>query len=158
MESGQDTDRLFVLINEAKKNEPDNASLYYVEGNIYKELKQYEKAVESYYKCSEISPEYEYGYIGAGVLYYDLALELQEKASNEYDDRKYQALIEEFEQSLKNALEPFEKAYNVSQNNELKVNIAEYLKNIYYRFSSNGPEYEEGYRKYDEVVKTRQAN
>ena len=156
--SGDNADRLFVLIDEAKKNEPDNASLYYVEGNIYKELKQYEKAVESYYKCSEISPEYEYGYIGAGVLYYDLALELQEKASNEYDDRKYQALIEEFEQALKNALEPFEKAYNVSQNNELKVNIAEYLKNIYYRFSSNGPEYEEGYKKYDEVVKTRQAN
>ena len=156
--SGENTDRLFSLIDEAKKNEPNNASLYYVEGNIYKELKQYEKAVESYYKCSEISPEYEYGYIGAGVLYYDLAIELQEKASNEYDDRKYQALIEEFEHSLKNALEPFEKAYNVSQNNELKVNIAEYLKNIYYRFSSNGPEYEEGYRKYDEVVKTRQAN
>ena len=156
--SGDNADRLFVLIDEAKKNEPNNASLYYVEGNIYKELKQYEKAVESYYKCSEINPEYEYGYIGAGVLYYDLALELQEQASNEYDDRKYQALIQEFEQSLKNALEPFEKAYNVSQNNDLKVNIAEYLKNIYYRFSSNGPEYEEGYRKYDEVVKTRQAN
>ena len=156
--SGDNADRLFVLIDEAKKNEPNNASLYYVEGNIYKELKQYEKAVESYYKCSEINPEYEFGYIGAGVLYYDLAIELQEKASNEYDDRKYQALIEEFEQALKNALEPFEKAYNVSQNNDLKVNIAEYLKNIYYRFSSNGPEYEEGYKKYDEVVKTRQAN
>ena len=156
--SGDNADRLFVLIDEAKKNEPDNASLYYVEGNIYKELKQYEKAVESYYKCSEINPEYEFGYIGAGVLYYDLAIELQEKASNEYDDRKYQVLIEEFEQALKNALEPFEKAYNVSQNNDLKVNIAEYLKNIYYRFSSVSPEFEAGYKKYDEVVKSGQAN
>ena len=156
--SGENTDRLFVLIDEAKKNEPDNASLYYVEGNIYKELKQTDKAVESYYKCAEINPEYEFGFIGAGILYYELAIELQEKASNELDDKKWTELNKQFEEALMNALEPFEKAYAVSKDPQLKVSIAEYLKNIYYRFSSNGPEYEAGYKKYDEVVKTGQAN
>ena len=156
--SGENTDRLFVLIDEAKKNEPDNASLYYVEGNIYKELKQTEKAVESYYKCAEINPEYEFGFIGAGILYYELAIELQEKASNELDDKKWTELNKQFEEALMNALEPFEKAYAVSKDHQLKVSIAEYLKNIYYRFSSNGPEFEAGYKKYDEVVKTGQAN
>ena len=154
MTSGEDTDRLFTLIDEAKKNEPDNASLYYVEGNIYKELKNVEKAVESYYKCAEINPEYEFGYIGAGILYYELAIELQEKASNEYDDKKYNELVGQLEQALKNALDPFEKAYAVSKDDQLKVSVAEYLKNIYYRFYSNGPEYEAGYKKYDEVVKS----
>ena len=156
--SGENTDRLFSLINEAKKNEPDNASLLYVEGNIYKELKNTEKAVESYLKCAEINPNYEFGYIGAGILYYDLAIEIQEKASNEYDDAKYNELVGQLEQALKNALDPFEKAYEVTKDDSLKISIAEYLKNIYYRFSSNGPEYEAGYKKYDEVVKTRQAN
>jgi len=156
--SGENTDRLFVLIDEAKKNEPDNASLYYVEGNIYKELKQIDKAVESYYKCAEINPEYEFGFIGAGILYYELAIELQEKAGEELDDQKWMELNKQFEQALMNALEPFEKAYAVSKDPQLKVSIAEYLKNIYYRFSSNGPEYEAGYKKYDEVVKTGQAN
>ena len=158
MTSGDNADRLFVLIDEAKKNEPNNASLYYVEGNIYKELKQNDKAVEAYYKCSEINPEYEFGYIGAGILYYELAIELQDKASNELDDKKWMELNEQFEVALKSALDPFEKAFAVSKDNDLKVNIAEYLKNIYYRFSSNGPEYEAGYKKYDEIVKTRQAN
>jgi len=156
--SGENTDRLFTLIDEAKKNEPDNASLYYVEGNIYKELKNVEKAVESYYKCADINPEYEFGYIGAGILYYDLAIELQEKAGNELDDAKYNELVGQLEQALKNALEPFEKAYAISKDNQLKVSIAEYLKNIYYRFYSNGPEYEAGYKKYDEVVKSGVAN
>ena len=156
--SGENADRLFVLIDEAKKNEPNNASLYYVEGNIYKELKDYDKAVAAYMKCAEINPEYEFGYIGAGILYYELAIELQEKASNELDDKKWMELNEQFEQALKNALDPFEKAYTVSKDNTLRVNVAEYLKNIYYRFSSNGPEYEAGYKKYDEVVKTGQAN
>ena len=158
MTSGENADRLFVLIDEAKKNEPNNASLYYVEGNINKELKNTEKAIEAYMKCSEINPEYEFGYIGAGILYYETAIELQEKAANELDDNKYNAIVADFEKALQNAIAPFEQAYNVSKDNGLKVNIAEYLKNIYYRFSSNGPEYEAGYKKYDEVVKTGQAN
>ena len=157
MENADNTDRLFVLINEAKKNEPDNASLYYVEGNIYKELGQTENAIASYYKCAEINPNYEFGYIGAGILYYNLAVELQQKAANEYDDKKYEVLAKEFETALKNAIEPFEKAYAVSKDNEIKVNIAEYLKNIYYRFSSDSAEYMDNYKKYNDIVKSGQA-
>ena len=158
MTSGENADRLFVLIDEAKKNEPNNASLYYVEGNIYKELKNYEKAVESYMKCAEINPAYEFGFIGAGILYYERAVELSEQASNEFDDKKYNALVEQFEQALLDALEPFEKAYNVTKDNTLKVSIAEYLKNIYYRNISKGAEYEAAYNKYNEVVKTGQPS
>ena len=154
MTSGENADRLFVLIDEAKKNEPNNASLYYVEGNIYKELKNYDKAVESYMKCAEINPAYEFGFIGAGILYYERAVELSEQASNEFDDAKYNALVEQFEKALLDALEPFEKAYNVTKDDNLKVSIAEYLKNIYYRNISKGAEYEAAYNKYNEVVKT----
>ena len=91
-------------------------------------------------------------------MYYNMAIELQDKAANEMDDKKYMALVEQFETTLMNALEPFEKAYNVSKDNGLKVSIAEYLKNVYYRFVSKGEQYEAGYKKYDEVVKTGQAN
>ena len=158
IESGENADRLFVLIDEAKKNEPNNASLYYVEGNIHKQLGNVEKAVESYYECAEINPDYEFGYIGAGILFYEKAVELSEKASNEFDDKKYEALVAQVEESLLNALEPFEKAYNVSKDPSLKVSIAEYLKNIYYRFSSKGAQYEEGYNKYNEIVRTGNVN
>ena len=158
MTSGENADRLFVLIDEAKKNEPNNASLYYVEGNIYKELKNFDKAIESYMKCAEINPDYEFGFIGAGILYYEKAVELSEQASNEFDDKKYNALVEQFEQALLDALQPFEKAYNVTKDNSLKVSIAEYLKNIYYRNISKGAEYEAAYNKYNEVVKTGQPS
>jgi tetratricopeptide (TPR) repeat protein len=157
LESGQNTDRLFVLINEAKKNEPDNASLYYVEGNIYKELGKTEDAVKAYYKCADINPDYEFGYIGVGILYYNQAIELQEKAANEFDDKKYEALVADFNTALKNAIKPFEKAFEVSKDNSIKVNVAEYLKNIYYRFSSESQEYMDGYKKYNEIVKSGQA-
>ena len=153
LENKQDPAGLFELIDLAKQNEPNNASLYYVEGNINKELGKNEEAIAAYYKCADINPEYEFGYIGAGILYYELAVKLSEEASNEYDDAKYMALVEQFEKALHDAIDPFEKAFAISKDNSLKVNIAEYLKNIYYRFISKGADYEAGYKKYDEIVK-----
>lgn len=153
LENNENPDRLFELIGMAKMNEPGNASLYYVEGNIHKQLGNNEKAIESYYKCVDINPDYEFGFIGAGILYYELAVKLSEEASSEYDDAKYMALVEQFEKALHDAINPFEKAFAISKDNSLKVNIAEYLKNIYYRFISKGAEYEIGYKKYDEIVK-----
>ena len=165
LENNENPERLFELIDMAKKNEPNNASLYYVEGNIYNELRQatkddeakaaeyLAKAVQAYDACEGVNPAYEFGHIGKGVMYYNYAIELQEKANLEFDDKKYMALVEQFEAALMNSLEPFEKAFAVSADNNLKVSIAEYLKNIYYRFVSKGAEYEAGYNKYAEIVK-----
>ena len=165
LESGENTDRLFELIAEAKKNEPNNASLSYVEGNIYNQLREAEqdeakaeellaKAVAAYDACQSIDPSYEYGHIGKGIMFYNMAIELQDKAANEMDDKKYEVLVQEFEDALMSSLEPFEAAYGVSKDDSIKVSIAEYLKNIYYRFVSKGDKYEEGYNKYNEIVKT----
>lgn len=170
LESKSNTDRLFALLDEAKKNEPNNASLYYVEGNIHSQigdalhtegkeaeaLAEKEAAVKAYYKASEINPDYEFGYIGAGILYYNLALIYQDKAANEYDDAKYMALVEKFEGSLEKAIEPFEKAFALSKDPQVQVSLAEYLKNIYYRFISKSPEHEASYNKYNDIVKNAQ--
>ncbi len=152
IESGDQPDELFKLLDVAKQNEPNNASLYYVEGDIHNKLGHKEEAIAAYLKSNEINPEYEYGLIGIGILYYNEALELQEKAANEFDDAKYAQIIEEFEAALMNAIDPFEKAFNITKDNQVKVSIAEYLKNIYYRFREKGTQYEEGYNKYSTIV------
>ena len=163
MTKSENPNRLFELITLAKQNEPNNPSLPYVEGNIYVELRKADpengetyvaKACEAYDACAAVDPNYEFGYIGKGIMYYNIAIELQEAAAAELNDAKWLELNKQFTVALKNALEPFEQAYNVSKDDSLRVNIAEYLKNIYYRFSSDGPEWEEGYKKYNEIVKT----
>lgn len=146
--NNEDTDRLFELLDEAKKNEPDNASLYYVEGNIHVQLGDGEAGLAAYSKCSEIDPNYAYGYIGTGVYYYDLAVKLQNEASEEMDDAKYTALMGEFETALKSCIPPFEKAFELSTDPEIKSTIAEYLKNACFRFRTSGAEYQEKYDKY----------
>ena len=156
LESGENTDRLFELIGEAKKNEPGNVSLYYVEGNIHKQLGNFEKALAAYKECATVDPNYDFGYHGQGSLYYDKAVEISEQAQNEFDDAKYNALVKEYEQLLLDAIEPFEKAFEVSNNDMVKLNAAEYLKNIYYRFSSVEDKYMQGYNKYNDYVKNAQ--
>ena len=151
--SGGSTDRLFELLDVAKVNEPNNASLWYVEGNIRLKLDppQVEEAFKAYDHCGEINPDYEYGYIGKGVYLYNHAVEVQEKASFEMDDTKYAALVDEYDKTLKAAIEPFEKAYEVSKDNEIKLTIAEYIKNACFRFRDD-PAYKEKYDKYDAIV------
>ena len=153
LESGENTNRLFELIGEAKKNEPENVSLYYVEGNIHKQLGDFDSALAAYQAALTVDPNYDFGYHGQGALLYDKAVQLSEKAQAELDDAKYNALVKEYEQVLLDAIAPFEKAFEVTSNPQVKLNAAEYLKNIYYRFSSVEDKYMEGYKKYNEYVK-----
>lgn len=150
----EDPNKLFSLLDLAKQNEPNNASLYYVEGNIRKQLGQEAEAINAYKEANKIDPNYAFGEIGLGMLYYDKALALQEAASKEYDDAKYAELNKQFEAALKAGIEPFEKAYGISKENGVRVTIAEYLKNIYYRFSSDSDEFMNNYKKYAHIVET----
>ena len=150
--SGEDTEKLFSLIDEAKANEPNNASLYYVEGNIRGQLGQTEEAVKAYEKCVEVDPNYEYGFIGEGVMFYNMAAKIQEEAQNEIDDSKYMALVQKFETALKSCIEPFEKAFNMTKDESIKSSIAEYLKNTFYRFRDEDPKYQAGYDKYSKLL------
>ena len=144
-----DPNKLFELITAAKAKDPTNASLYYVEGNINKELGNIEEAAKCYAQCSSVDPNYEYGYIGAGVMYYDYAVELQEKAQEELDDAKYAAMVEQFEGALKSCIEPFEKAFEITKDAEVKLSIAEYLKNACFRFRDQAG-YQAKYEKYNQ--------
>lgn len=147
-----DPNRLFELITTAKARDPKNASLYYVEGNIHKELGNIDEAVKCYEQSAEVNPSYEFGYIGEGMMFYDLAVETQEKAQEELDDAKYAVLVEQFETYLKGCIAPFEKAFEITKDPELKVSIAEYLKNACFRFREEGAEYQAKYDKYNEIV------
>ncbi len=148
LKSNESTDRLFELLDKAKANEPNNASLFYVEGNIRSQLGDTENAVKAYRKCAEINPEYEYGFIGEGTMYYNKAIEVQTKALDELDDTKYMALVKEFEEDLKACIPAFEKAFEVTKSEQVKAGVAEYLKNAYYRFRDEGADYKAGYEKY----------
>jgi tetratricopeptide (TPR) repeat protein len=153
IDSKDDTGRLFELIHAAQNLNPTNASLFYVEGNVYKQLGDIENAAKLYTKSTEVDPNYTFGPLGLGALYYDKAIELQTKAGEELDDNKYFALMKEMDEYLEKAIQPFEKSFQMTEDGELKNAIAEYLKNIYFRLRDKNPEYEALSKKYEAFLK-----
>ena len=153
IDSKDDTGRLFELIHAAQNLNPTNASLFYVEGNVYKQLGDVENAAKYYAKSAEVDPNYTFGPLGLGALYYDKAIELQTKAGEELDDNKYFALMKEMDEYLEKAIQPFEKSFQMTDDVELKNAIAEYLKNIYFRLRDKNPEYEALSKKYEAFLK-----
>lgn len=154
LDTNGDSSKLFELIHQAQANEPNNASLYYVEGDINKKLGNKEAALELFQKSYDIDNTYLFGIVNKGIIYYDEALEYQEKANAELDDAKYEALLGEVNNSLRKAIEPFEQSYELAAGDrELQVAIAEYLKNIYFRFRMESDEYMAAYEKYNAIYK-----
>ncbi|OFX77576.1 MAG: hypothetical protein A2X19_07100 [Bacteroidetes bacterium GWE2_39_28] len=152
IESNDDPAKILELINAAQANEPNNATLYYAEGNVWKNMNNIEKAVESYKKSVETDPNYYFGYFAIGAAYYDKAVDIQVKAAEELDDAKYEALVQDLEKNLEAALDPFEKCYEASTDEEIKAVVAEYLKNIYFRFREKSPEYMAKFEKFNALT------
>ena len=72
------------------------------------------------------------------------------------DDEKYNALVEEFEGYMVNAIEPFEKLFNATEDVEFKTIAAEYLKSINFRFRDRDQKYMDGYEKYNSYLNSQQ--
>jgi tetratricopeptide (TPR) repeat protein len=149
IESNDDPAKILELIHQAQKNEPENATLYYAEGNVWKNLNDFGKAVECYKKSVETDNNYYFGYFAIGAAYYDKAVDIQVKAADEMDDAKYEAMVKDLEANLEFAIEPFEKCFASTKDEEIKAVVAEYLKNIYFRFREKSPEHMAGYEKYN---------
>ncbi len=152
LESNDDPEKVLAILKVAQQNEPNNASLVYAEGSVYRKLNKFEEAIAAFDKSAGIDPKYVFAPFAAGCAYYDWAVDLQDKAQNELDDNKYNALLEQMEKTLENAIVPFEKAFEISEDADIKLACAEYLKNIYFRFREKGDSYQANYDKFNKYV------
>jgi hypothetical protein len=57
------------------------------------------------------------------------------------------------DETLEKAIEPFEESFAKTDDPELKMAIAEYLKNIYFRLREKNPDYEGLSKKYEAILK-----
>jgi len=152
LESNDDPNKVLEFIQRAQENEPNNPSLYYAEGNVLKNLGKFEDAVRMYEKSIEIDPDFFFGYFQLGQAYYDKAVDIQTAASDELDDNKYMKMVEELDMTLEKAIAPFEKSFELIQDEEIRIVVVEYLKNIYFRLRTKSPEYEASYEKYNKIM------
>lgn len=155
MTSGEGTDRLFELLQQAKSTSPDNASLYYVEGLSYSKIGEFDKAVKAFDESLIKDPKYFYSYIGKGQMYVDISEELLKKADeaeNERDYAKCDQILKERESVLVKCLEPYEQAYAICEDASIKSSIAVQLRQIYYVLRELDPKYLAAFEKYDSIT------
>ena len=154
LQTNEDPAKIVELLDEAKKAMPDNPSLYYVEGNIYTGIKDYDKAISAYDKGLEINDKYDMCYYGKANVALKKGEDIVE-AMNALDVKewkKYDELSAQLTQVYISALEPFEKCYEVSQIPEVKAAAADYLKRLNFQLRNVDPKYQSAYEKWNGIV------
>ena len=154
LQTNEDPAKIVELLDEAKKAMPDNPSLYYVEGNIYTGIKDYEKAIAAYDKGLEINDKYDMCYYGKANVALKKGEDLvdQMNALDVREWKKYDELAAQLTEVYASAIEPFEKCYEVSEIPEVKAAAADFLKRLNFQLRNTDPKYQEAYEKWNAIV------
>jgi tetratricopeptide (TPR) repeat protein len=114
----------------AKEQEPDNPSFHYAEGALHDELGNPDRALEAYRRALELNPDYFDPAYNAGVLFYNRAVRMLEKANEIMDNVQYEKAREEAFEVLRESVPFLEQAHI---NNPDHHDTMETLRIIYYR-------------------------
>lgn len=123
-------DEVIASLGSAITLDPENYTLYFVQGQSYEQMGDIENARVGYLKALEINPDYTDALYNMGALYFNKGVEITMRANDlpfekeeEYEKLKAEALVEYL------AAEPyFEKAFELLPDDE---NLAKSLKQIY---------------------------
>ena len=144
---------LLDLIGKAKQAMPDNASIYRVEGDIYKRLGDYENAEASYRAAIAMTPDSPDAYIALGGYFIDRGNEYFNKGQETFDQKEYDALMVQYEEMCIASLEPLEQAYSLMPDGEFKKNIAATIKQVCFVLRNKDAKFMEKYEQYNELSK-----
>lgn len=157
--NGEDPNYVLTLLDKAKENDPNNASIYAVQGNILAQMKRYEDAEAIFSQAVEVDPTYNYAYYAWGKMWYDRAVEYQVAADElplTAPQREYDAIIKNRDNSVEKCIAPLEKCFQQSQEIDYKVACAEYLRRAYYQLSNSSNDYKAKSDSYKEFVESNQ--
>lgn len=123
-------DEVIASLGSAITLDPENYTLYFVQGQSYEQMGDIENARVGYLKALEINPDYTDALYNMGALYFNKGVEITMRANDlpfekeeEYEKLKAEALVEYL------AAEPyFEKAFELLPDDE---NLEKSLKQIY---------------------------
>ena len=128
--NNEDYDKAMVYINEAIRQEPNQAQFYDLKGKILEFKKDIPAALENYKKATEIDPGYADAWANIGVLYYNAAVEEQDKATQIKDTKAYnKAMADVVRPKYQEALPYMQKAQALNPENREYL-VA--LRSIYY--------------------------
>jgi tetratricopeptide (TPR) repeat protein len=129
-------EELLSSLQKAVVADPENATLYFLMGKSYDDLKELELAEKNYQKAAELNPDFFEAFYNLGAIYVNKAAELQSEANDLplNETTKYNQLTEEANKNLGIAVPYLENALQIRPDDEPTI-IA--LKEAYGRLKMN---------------------
>ena len=130
------------LLNLAIEEDPNNHQLYFVLGNSYDNLNQFDKAVSAYKEAILIKPDFFDALYNLGTIYYNKGAVMLKEANNMPLGKKSDALAKKGVQTMFEAIPYIESCYELQPND---INTLKILKEVYYK------KYGDASEKYQEI-------
>jgi tetratricopeptide (TPR) repeat protein len=124
----------------AKKSDPGNYSLWFASGITYLNLNRYDEAIAELTKALEIRSDLAETHYAMGASYINKAYEMNQKANDIMDVKKYEEAVTELNKVYAKALPYMQKAYELNPNDKYTMQS---LKELYYRMKMT--------KEYDEI-------
>lgn len=138
LKSNKPTEAL-VYLGRAKEADPNNYSLWFASGITYLNIQKYDEAIEALTRALEIKSDLAETHYAMGASYINKAYEMNQKANDIMDVKKYEEAVNELNKVYTKALPYMQKAYELNPNDKYTLMS---LKELYYRLKMT-KEYEE---------------
>jgi tetratricopeptide (TPR) repeat protein len=124
----------------AKKSDPNNYSLWFASGITYLNLNKFDEAIAELTRALEINSGLAETHYAMGASYINKAYEMNQKANDIMDVKKYEEAVAELNKVYNKALPYMQKAYELNPNDKYTMQS---LKELYYRMKMT--------KEYDEI-------
>lgn len=108
-------------IDRALTNDSENAILYFVRGTIHDNLKELTKAEADYKKALQLNPEYFDANYNLGALYFNMGVNITNRASSEDDSAEYEKMKKEAEDLFRKSMPHLEKALEIQPSHKFTL-------------------------------------
>ena len=132
-------DTALKYVDSAIALDPSYAQLYYFKGQCHMSLGEESKGISAFKYCAKVDPTYEWGYVDIAIHYYNKCVEFGEIN----DDNRL-----DIEDTILNSYESAEKAFNITKEISVKMQMADMLKNLSNELKHCDDSYEEKYEYY----------
>jgi tetratricopeptide (TPR) repeat protein len=150
---GDDPKLVLEYIHKAMETDPTEPSLYFAEGTLHDKLENIEEAEKSYKKAIELNPNFFDALYNIGALYFNSGVRLLEEANKipAREIEKYDQVMIRANGEFKKSIPYMEKAYEIDS---MSRPVVETLRNLYFRFRTEGDEMQKKYDRINEHLQT----
>lgn len=145
-------DKVVDMLDKAKELDPDNGALYMLEGSLWEQMGESDKAEAAFLEATKVDPNNSIGYMNAGIMKARKGDKFIEQAQKlDINDVKgYNALIDQAIPLYDSAIELLEKAHELSPKDASVVNL---LKSLYYQKKDEDAAAEAKFKHYNDLSK-----